>query len=197
MEIRENVIEKKVKKQKLPPRTSLIGVSDCTVEDFWAWAYSDILSNRNRAIFAEFLVAWALEETTAPRIEWDAVDIHHRGKFIEVKSAAYLQSWKQEKLSAIRFDIAPKRGWDEKSNTSTDVPVRSADCYVFCLYSETNPKTATVLNIADWEFYVIKTATLNKLFPNQKSISLNRLKKLCDPVKYENLKQTIETILEI
>ena len=116
-----------MRKKKLSPQTPIKNLSNCTIADFWAWAYSDILSNRNRAVFAEFLVAWALEETNSPRVEWDAVDIRHRGKSIEVKSAAYLQSWKQNKLSTIRFDIAPKLGWDEKSNTSADAPVRSAD----------------------------------------------------------------------
>jgi hypothetical protein len=34
-----------------------------------------ILSNKNRAVFAEFLVASALGATQKPRIEWDAVDL--------------------------------------------------------------------------------------------------------------------------
>jgi len=38
------------------------------------------------------------------------------GLRIEVKTSAYVQSWKQSKLSAISFDIAPKRGWDAATN---------------------------------------------------------------------------------
>ncbi len=47
-----------------------------------------------------------------PRVEWDAVDLRYRGHGIEVKSAAYLQSWAQTKPSTITFDVARKRGWD-------------------------------------------------------------------------------------
>ncbi|MBD1846459.1 hypothetical protein H6F89_24140 [Cyanobacteria bacterium FACHB-63] len=47
----------------------IISQVDVTVQDFWAWAYSNILSNRNRSIFAEFLVAAALGLTHQPRIE--------------------------------------------------------------------------------------------------------------------------------
>ena len=36
------------------------GANGVTVGDFWQWAYSDILSNRNRSIFAEYIVGVAL-----------------------------------------------------------------------------------------------------------------------------------------
>ena len=73
-----------------------IPVLGATVGDFWAWAYSDILNNVDRAVFAEFVVGMALGVTDAPRVEWDDVDLRYRGKNIEVKSAAYVQSWHQE-----------------------------------------------------------------------------------------------------
>ena len=82
--------------------------------DFWSWAYSDILSNRNRSIFAEFIVGSALGVVDSPRVEWDAVDLRYKGKKIEVKASAYLQSWPQKKLSHIVFDIAKKRAWECK-----------------------------------------------------------------------------------
>ncbi|MEB3356541.1 MAG: hypothetical protein VKK04_07425 [Synechococcales bacterium] len=87
----------------------IVPQANVTVQDFWAWAYSDILSNRNRSIFAEFLVAVALNVTHQPRVEWDAVDLRYDNKKIEVKSSAYFQSWQQEKLSLIRFDIQGNR----------------------------------------------------------------------------------------
>ena len=64
-----------MKKAKINPNNPIIGIEKRTVSDFWAWAYSDILSNRNRSIFAEFLVALALGVTDEPRVEWDAVDV--------------------------------------------------------------------------------------------------------------------------
>jgi hypothetical protein len=115
-----------------------------TVKDFWAWGYSDILSNRNRSVFAEFLVATALDVAQQPRVEWDAVDLRYQGKKIEVKSSGYLQSWHQTKLSKIQFDIAPKAGWDADSNVQVQAKMRSADCYVFCVYEETNPNNMNI-----------------------------------------------------
>lgn len=35
------------------PSEPIPGLHGKTVGDFWQWAYSDILSNRNRSIFAE------------------------------------------------------------------------------------------------------------------------------------------------
>lgn len=47
------MVEKRSCKDEIP-------VLDATVEDFWAWAYSDILSNTDRAVFAEFVAGTAL-----------------------------------------------------------------------------------------------------------------------------------------
>src|SRR3954466_16258321 len=82
-----------------------------TVSDFWSWAYSDMLSNRNRAVFAEFLVGAASGVLDRPRVEWDAYDLRYGDHKVEVKASVYLQSWHQTRPSVISFDIAPKRGW--------------------------------------------------------------------------------------
>ena len=119
--------------KKLNNSEPIVGSSHLTIGDFWSWAYSDILSNRNRSVFAEFLVASALGITDNPRIEWDAVDLRYQDISIEVKSAAYIQSWKQEKLSSIIFDISKKKSWDAETNQVFRESVRSADMYVFCL----------------------------------------------------------------
>lgn len=76
----------------LEPDHSIPGVPDHTVGDFWQWAYSDILSNRNRSIFAEFIVGVALGAVDKPRVEWDPADLCYQGFKIEVKSSADCQS---------------------------------------------------------------------------------------------------------
>src|SRR5260370_8647160 len=83
---------------------------------FWRWAYSDILSNRNRSVFAEYIVGLALEAVSRPRIEWDAADLIFQGFGIEVKASAYLQSWHQAKLSTVRYSIAESKFWDPETN---------------------------------------------------------------------------------
>ena len=104
--------------------------------EYWAWAHSDIVSNSERGILAEYLVRCAVHAPSPCRIEWDAVDvISPEGIRIEVKSSAYLQTWKQEKLSRIQFDIAPKNAWDSVENSYASQRIRSADVYVFCLFN--------------------------------------------------------------
>jgi hypothetical protein len=174
---------------------TIAGLESLTLGDFWSWAYSDVLNNRNRSVLAEFLVAAALGVLETPRVEWDAVDLRYRGKAIEVKSAAYVQSWEQESLSVIRFDIARKRGWDAATNVSASEPTRSADGYVFCLYPETDPAKVDVLDAGAWEFYVLSTEQIERELGNQKSIGLRGLRALCDPVRYSGLQVRIGELL--
>ena len=52
------------------------------------------------------------------RAEWDAYDlVAPGGTTVEVKSAAYLQSWAQNALSSICFDVAPSRAWSAATTT--------------------------------------------------------------------------------
>lgn len=175
----------------------LVSEANVTVQDFWAWAYSDILSNRNRSVFAEFLVAVALNLTHQPRIEWDAVDLRYSDKKIEVKSSAYVQSWQQRKLSLIKFDIAKKRGWNSEKNVIAEEESRSADCYIFCVYEEQDIQNVNVLNLDKWSFIVVATEKLNKAFGNQKSVSLNRLNQFGQFIKYSDLKRAIDLVLGV
>lgn len=115
-----------------------------TLGDFWSWAYSDIMYNTVRPIFAEFLVGVALGVIDKPRVEWNAFDFSYKGKKIEIKSAAYLQSWRQPKVSAVRFDIAQKDGWSAETNKFAGISKRNADCYVFCLYPEIDRERPTL-----------------------------------------------------
>lgn len=158
--------------------------------------YSDILSNRNRSIFAEFIVGSALGVVDTPRTEWDCVDHRYNRQTIEVKSAAYVQSWVQEKLSTISFDIGKKTPWYAETNTWGTESIRSADCYVLCLYTETDVKRANVLNLDDWEFYILSAKTINREFKDQKRVALSRIMRVCDPVAYDGLKEAVDICLE-
>lgn len=181
---------------KLHPQTSIRGTSQ-SVSDFWEWAYSDILSNRNRAIFAEFLVGSALDAIDDVRAEWDSVDLHYRGKGIEVKSSGYVQSWFQSKRSLIKFDIEEKRFWDTTTNIYSADRQRNADCYVFCLFNQTDRALAheSIPDTRHWEFYVLSTEFLNQTLGKRKSISLKLVQSHCQPVRYEELKQRIDDVL--
>ncbi|HLA43266.1 MAG TPA: hypothetical protein VJZ27_07520 [Aggregatilineales bacterium] len=182
--------------EKLSPQLAIRNLSNQTVGDFWSWAYSDITSNRNRGIFAEFLVATALQVTESPRIEWDAYDLIYGRHKIEVKSAGYLQSWEQLQSSLIRFDIAPKKLWDAKTNTYSDVPGRAADYYVFCLHNETDPDSADVLDVSRWIFFIVTTEFLDTQFPYQKTIGLAAVQTFCSQVQFHEIKSELDSIIE-
>lgn len=183
--------------KKLSQNDEIIGSRKLTVGDFWSWAYSDILSNRNRAIYAEFLVGSSLDVVNIPKIEWDGVDLLYKGRKIEVKSSAFIQSWKQRKLSPIRFDISKKKAWYAEDNTFETEPVRAADCYVFCLYAETDESKVNVLDIRDWQFYVLSTEEIESELGNQKSVGIKRIKTMCNYVDYKSLKDCIDQVLKL
>lgn len=184
-----------MKISKLKPDQKIICDDSLSVGDFWSWAYSDILSNRNRSVFAEFIVGAALKILDMPRIEWDAFDLSYQGKKIEVKSAAFIQSWQQARPSQIRFDISKKKSWYAESNTYSIEPTRSSDYYIFCLYLEKEFSKINILDLNGWQFYILPTEFIENRFRKQKSISLSRLKEYCSPIKYNQIKDTVEKLI--
>ena len=75
------------------------------LQDFWRWAYSDLLNNTHRGVLAEFLV-----------------------------HSAHLQAWTPEDVfSQISFDIAKKFAWDGAAYAS--MAMRNSDLYVFCVFT--------------------------------------------------------------
>ncbi len=85
-----------------------------TVMDFWRWAFSDLIDNTQRGVMAEFLVYSSLNRITLDtqkRENWLSFDVTSpSGRRIEVKSAAYIQTWTPENIFAqIRFDIRKDR----------------------------------------------------------------------------------------
>ncbi len=149
------------------------------IQDFWIWAASDVLNNTLRGTVAEYIVGQATGACAPVRIEWDPVDITTPGGIkIEVKSAAYLQSWRQKRPSVISFRIAKTRPWDWKANQYGETRVRSADVYVFCLLTHRDGRTIKPLELTQWKFYVLPTSALDSTLGDQKTVSLSRLKEL-------------------
>ena len=181
---------------KLKSQTPILGISSI-VGEFWSWAYSDILSNSNRGKSAEFLVGNILGVLDTPRIEWDAYDFMYQNNKIEVKSSAYLQSWHQTKLSTIRFDIAPKIAWDATTNTYSTVSERVSDCYIFCLFISLEKSQANILDTEQWRFYIVNTKQLDEQYPQQKSIGLSNIKKLSSEFRFNEVKITVDRILNL
>lgn len=78
------------------------GISISTMQDFWAWAYSNLTSNTQRGTYAEFLVSVAVGAKAETKTDWGPYDVlSPEGIKIEVKTSGYLQAWKQKHLSKI------------------------------------------------------------------------------------------------
>ncbi|MFP8959609.1 transposase [Streptomyces nanhaiensis] len=147
-----------------------------TLGEFWSWACSDLANNTMRGVLAEYLVATALGAAAGTRTEWDTVDIRTpEGWRVEVKSAAYLQSWTQSRLSDISFSIAPASGWDAQTGTASADVLRRSDVYVFCLLHHQDKQTLNPLNLDQWTFHVLPTRVLDEQCPGQRTIRLSSL----------------------
>ena len=147
-----------------------------TIQDFWRWSTSDLLSNTTRGVLAEFLVATDLGVAIGVRAEWDPYDLTTRdGITVEVKSAAYLQSWYQERHSSVSFGIRRTRAWDAGTNSYAEVRRRQAEVYVFCLLAHRDQATVDPLDVGQWRFWVLRTRVLDEVMGDQAGLSLSRL----------------------
>ena len=152
---------------------------------FWQWACSDLSGNVLRGVLAEYLVARDLGCATGLRQQWDSFDLlTDTGIKVEVKSAAYLQSWHQAKPSAIQFGIAPTLGWDPRTNEFSPDRRRQADVYVFALLSHKDKGTLDPLNTDQWDFYILPAVTLDMKAGSSQTISLSSLLRL-DPLHHK------------
>ncbi len=157
-----------------------------TVLNYWRWAHADILENVQRGVFAEFLVGAALGITGEARIGWADYDLKYGEYKIEVKSSAYLQTWAQPTLSKISFGIGPKLQGDMKTD-----PRYVADCFVFCVFADTNPDAADVLDAERWYFYVVPISRLIACCNVAKSAVENRVKQITTAVSYVGLRERV------
>jgi hypothetical protein len=172
---------------------SLPAVPKMAVSDYWRWAHADILENVQRGIFAEFLVAAALGITHQRREGWSGYDLNYGNYAIEVKSSAYLQAWPQKVLSKISFGIGPKIQFDPEADLGTNLDPRYvAHCFVFCVFADTDPLTADVLDASRWRFYVVPIFRLIEFCKTAKSIVESRVKQITSAVNYSELKERID-----
>jgi hypothetical protein len=168
------------------------------VLDFWRWSASNLAGNAMRGVLAEYLVAQSLGLQISVRAEWDACDLRMpNGARVEVKSAAYLQSWSQRRHSIISFDIAVRRGWDAETNATAAIASRSADVYVFALLVHKDKATLDPLNVSQWLFYVLPARRLDEACPSQKRIGLSALERLAPKrVEYGGIRSAVEAAVQ-
>lgn len=165
---------------------------------FWRWSASDLVNNAARGIVAEYIVAHALGlGESGVRDGWAAHDLKTlSGIKIEVKSAAYIQSWHQKRLSSIVFVTPKTRAWDAETNIQSHESKRQADVYVFALLAHTDKATIDPLNLDHWRFYALPTTVLDARKRSQHSITLKSLEGLCPrAVTYAELPNAVENCI--
>jgi hypothetical protein len=133
------------------------------IRDFWSFALSDLQSNVTRGVLAEFLVARAVGATESVRASWDNYDVSAPdGTRIEVKSAAYLQSWRQGTHSPIRFTGLSGLRWDDEAGWGDDREVR-ADVFVFGVQTCRTHADFDPLDVGQWEWYVVPARSSRRM----------------------------------
>ncbi len=165
---------------------------------FWRWSASDLVNNAMRGIVAEYIVAHALGlGKSGVRDGWAAFDLETpSGIKIEVKSAAYVQSWHQKQLSSITFVTPKTYAWDAENNIQSQGSKRQADVYIFALLAHTDKATIDPLNLDQWRFYVLPTKVLDARKRSQHSITLKSLEGLCPrAVTYAELPKAMENCI--
>jgi hypothetical protein len=148
---------------------------------------------------AEYIVAHALDVAGGVRVDWAAYDLTTAdGTRIEVKSAAYIQSWRQKRPSPISFGVRETRAWDRESSTQSKDVRRQADVYVFALLAHQDQSSIEPLDVSQWDFFAVPTMHLDTRTRSQHSITLKSLRTLAgDPVKYSGLRNAVEVAAKL
>lgn len=193
------IVNDVVQTQPLAASETFVGVAgvplaSATVGDYWQWGYSDIVGNTDRGALAEFIVAKALGCPAQTRNDWTAYDlVSPSGVKVEVKSSAYLQSWHQKRPSSPRFSIRKSLEWAPETNEYVGQSRRHSDVYVFCLLAYQGDKHfLNPLDLTQWEFYIVRTANIDKLFGDRQGISLREVQQLCQSYTVAELPGAIE-----
>jgi len=191
-ELRKLSVKRKSGEERFQQHGSDLGFD---VLSFWQWIGSDLVSNSMRGVLAEYLVARVLGlGVDGIRNEWDAFDlVTPNGLKIEVKSAAYVQTWHQKQLSKISFLVRKTKSWDSDTNVQSKESRRHADVYVFALLFHQDKGSINPLQLDQWEFYVVPTTVLDARTRSQHSITLKSLRQLgMGPVGYSELPAAVK-----
>ena len=178
----------------------VVGVRGLDIEGFYGWAMGDLVDNRNRGIFAEWLVGQALGVISdgMVRHEWDAYDLLYKEKVkVEVKASGLSQTWNLYEPSKPNFNIAPRwRHWVAETDDWIvhDQPVRFADVYVFCLHEPVPATNENVCNPAFWKFWVISTQELDEELGDQKTVGRATLDRLVESIQWSKIKSKVDRL---
>ena len=138
--------------------------TDMTVLEFWRWHFSEIYDLQSK--IAEYIVGKALGLTEAQNVGvWTLYDMLYRGRRVEVKETSYYHAWQSDEEPKSRQRIfGVGMAYDDYTKKKGGSPYRRQnDVYVFCLNTGETKSTSDPLELDNWQFYVIPTATINEV----------------------------------
>ena len=99
-----------------------------------------------------------------------------------MKSAAFVQSWHQTKLSSIAFVTPKTRAWDADTNIQSTEAKRQADVYVFALVTAQDHDSYDPLDVRQWSFWVLSRQVVEAT--GRKSLALSRVRAIAARLGY-------------
>lgn len=182
-------------------------IETLTVNDYWAWAHSALSSNVERGVVAEFLVAAALGVAHGSNLRdpWADSDVIVPNRItpegmihVEVKSGSYIQDWDQREYSRIVFSRLRGRavaidgsGILEELNGLPGEKTYKSHVFVFCVQKHKEQDSFNILDIDQWEFFVLSRAEVIKLSGTGDSLSLKRAQNHFPSTPYAQLANQI------
>ena len=156
-----------------------------------SWAYSNLPANVTRGVFAEYIFGLALTCVSGVRSAWGDCDLVTRaGTRVEVKAAAYLQSWRTETLETIGFGGLRGRAWDPVTGFAPE-PSYRADVYVFALLTTVDHALLDPLATDQWELFVAPHAAVAAR--GVKRLSLTSVQQIANgPLRWDEIRQAVE-----
>jgi len=148
------------------------------------------IQNNLRGLWVEVMIAELLgydwEYIGEDWAGWDLTHKKDRTR-IEIKSSAKMQTWGPIK-SPPRFNIEVAQGHypDGVTYEQNKTGERLAHHYIFAWHEDDDHR-----DVDQWQFFVVTSGDLPK---SQKSIGLNPLRKLTNPISTSELRKTFETL---
>lgn len=169
--------------------------TDLTMLEFWRWHFSEIFDLQSK--FAEYIVGKALGLSEAQNVgDWTLFDMMYKGKRIEIKETSYYHAWQTDeepKSKQRAFGIT--KAYDNYKDDSSPLR-RQNDIYIFCLNTGETKESSYPLELDHWLFYIISTDTINKECGDGKTISLSRVEKLTEGIRYSELKGAVDAMID-
>jgi len=174
---------------------------DRNINDFYYWGFSSLWTNTVRAVIAEYIVACTLGLDKKKRNLWGGYDFEYMDTRIEVKSSAWFVTDKY-KTNSKMFDIEKRKGsWHLETGKLLDLTgekARQAHIYVFAFHDEKDFDRANLLELDQWQFFVVPTPLIDARLGNQKKVSRNVIaRKLgVNSVPFAALRREIDRLCE-